>query len=140
MRLSDYKRIARQKEEYREAEEELRLAFAFGNAILRARLERGWSQAELAQRSGTKQANISRIEAGLANPTLNLVHRLCQVLDIEVQFSPRLKQPPSAYAIVGEPTRQSKNTSLQVTNWPQPRLLTGWGPSSSRTLVEEVQP
>jgi len=134
----EYKQIARQKTEYQKVVDELRLVFAFGDAVLSARLDRGWSQAELARRSGTKQANISRIEAGLANPTLNLVHRLCQVLEIGVHFSPRPERPPITYA--DEPTRQSKNASLLINNWPQPRQLADWETASRRTMVEEAQP
>lgn len=136
MKHSEYKRIANQKPGFQEAREELRLVFAFGDAVLNARIERGWSQAELARRGGTKQANISRIEAGLANPTLDLVHRLCRVLEIDVRFSAKPEGSPILYA--NEPARQSKNASRQVTNWPQPRQLTDWETAFSRTTIEEV--
>ena len=57
------------------------------NTVLKSRINKGFSQDELAERIGTKQANISRIEAGLANPTLNLIKRLIKVLDIDISFS-----------------------------------------------------
>ncbi len=56
--------------------------------MIRGRIQRGWSQSELARRVGTKQANISRIESALANPTLELVQRILRVLELEAHFLP----------------------------------------------------
>jgi transcriptional regulator with XRE-family HTH domain len=41
------------------------------------REHRGWSLAELAQRSGVSRAMISKIERAEASPTAELLHRLC---------------------------------------------------------------
>jgi len=84
MKHSDLLHELHQDSEYNQAMEELKLHFAVANAVLRARLQKGWSQAELADAIGTKQANISRIEAGLANPSLSFLQRLFQVLDLDL--------------------------------------------------------
>lgn len=91
MKHSDYKKQLEHNPEYLEAKAELELAFAFGDAVLRARLKKGWTQTELARRVGTKQANISRIEAGLANPTLELVQKVCNALEIRPEFQQKEK-------------------------------------------------
>ena len=52
--------------------------------VLRLRLARGWSQSELARRAGTAQTNISRIESGLANPTLGTIRNIARPLGVEV--------------------------------------------------------
>jgi transcriptional regulator with XRE-family HTH domain len=132
---SEYKKTLSENPEYQKVSDELKLLFAFGNAILSARLEHGWSQIELARRSGTKQANISRIEAGLANPTLDLVYRLCKVLEIDVNFYPK-SRCERTFKLVYEYLQmsklspiyfqQSENASIQVNNWPQPRQMTDW--------------
>jgi transcriptional regulator with XRE-family HTH domain len=44
--------------------------------VLEARLEAGWSQRELARRSGVPQAAISRIERGLVSPRAETLDRL----------------------------------------------------------------
>jgi ribosome-binding protein aMBF1 (putative translation factor) len=76
--------------------------------VLYARMAKGWSQSELARRVETKQANISRIEASLANPTFDLIRRLCDVLEIEVTFSgPSILDGTLAY-------KQSETTSGTV--------------------------
>ena len=95
MKYSDYKKQLEHDPEYLAAKEELRLAFDFGNAVLRARLKRGWSQTNLARQVGTKQANISRIEAGLANPTLELIRKVCKALDLEIEFYDTVKNKPA---------------------------------------------
>jgi transcriptional regulator with XRE-family HTH domain len=86
MKYSEYKKKLEQDPEYQAAEAELKLVFRLGNAVLRTRLKRGWTQSELARRVGTKQANISRIEAGLGNPTLELIRKVCEALGLDVHF------------------------------------------------------
>lgn len=86
MKHTDIKKQLEQNSEYQQAKAELELTFAFGDAVLHARLKKGWTQTELAKRVGTRQANISRIEAGLANPTLELIQKVCRVLDLKPDF------------------------------------------------------
>lgn len=50
----------------------------------RMRKVRGWSQRELAAKLGTGQANISELESGDANPTLETLGRLASVLETSV--------------------------------------------------------
>ncbi len=88
MKLSEYREKLAQNPEYVEVEKKLRTRFQLGNAVLRERIKRGWSQAELAEAVGTKQANISRMEAGLANPTLDLIQRICEVFELELKLIP----------------------------------------------------
>lgn len=89
MKLSEYREKLEQNPEFTEAEEKLKARFELGNAVLMGRMKRGWSQADLAAAVGTKQANISRIEAGLANPTLDLIQRLCEALGLELKLVER---------------------------------------------------
>jgi transcriptional regulator with XRE-family HTH domain len=84
----DYFRKLESDPEYQKAKAALKLHFALGDAVISARLQRNWTQSELARRVGTRQANISRIEAGLGNPTLKLIQKIIQVLSLEVSFTP----------------------------------------------------
>lgn len=96
---------------YQEAEEALKLHFALGDAVLIARMQRGWSQSELARRVGTKQANISRIEAGLGNPTLSLIHKLLKELDLDILITPL--QSSTSYKSISY-----ADQAIAVSNWP----------------------
>jgi len=49
------------------------LGGALGAVITELRVERQWSQSQLAQRSGYEASSISRIERGKTNPTMALV-------------------------------------------------------------------
>jgi transcriptional regulator with XRE-family HTH domain len=87
MDLLEYQQLINQNQEFRKAEHTLRLHFALADAILKAGLEKELSQSQLAQAIGTKQANISKIEAGLGNPTLAMVWKITNTLELEVSFS-----------------------------------------------------
>jgi len=85
--------------EYISGKEALRLHFALGEAVLRARMKRNWSQTELARLIGTKQANISRIESAMGNPTLELIKKIMDVLELEIIFAPRAETTTSVEVI-----------------------------------------
>lgn len=84
MRHEDFLKELRQDPEYVAAEEELRPLIEIANAVLRLRLAKGWSQSELARRAGTKQANISKLENGMANPTLSFLRKVAQALETDL--------------------------------------------------------
>ena len=48
--------------------------------ILELRLEKGYSQEELAKKAGTKQAVISRIENGESEPRLETINKIAKAL------------------------------------------------------------
>ena len=66
------------------AYEKRRVKIELGRTILDLRLARGWSQKELAERAGTKQAIISRLENGHLNPSLEMVQRVAKSLDMDL--------------------------------------------------------
>ena len=55
-----------------------------GRAVERARQERAWTQAELAEKVGTSQSAIHRIEKGQQNVSLSMVKRLSEVLGQQI--------------------------------------------------------
>ena len=101
MNFDDYYHQKMADPAFREATDRLQMQLDLGWAILMARLAKDWSQRELAERVGTRQANISRIECGVANPTLDLISRILRVLEISVTFTGPTPQPaePEGYAL-----------------------------------------
>lgn len=63
--------------------------FALINAIIEARNKKGITQKVLAQKMGTKQSVISRLESGNANPSFDFLKRLALALgtDIKIEFN-----------------------------------------------------
>lgn len=54
----------------------------FGRVLVAYRTEKNLDQAAMAERLGMSAANLSRIESGLANLTVEQLFYACQVLDI----------------------------------------------------------
>jgi transcriptional regulator with XRE-family HTH domain len=93
MKLEELRQQLQTNPDYNKALEDLQLKFDFGNAVLRARLNKNWSQAKLAEAVGTKQANISRIEAGMGNTTFSLAQKIINILDLGCHFFSIEPQP-----------------------------------------------
>lgn len=55
-----------------------------GRAVERARVEKGWTQAELSRRAGTSQSAIHRIEKGQQNVSLTMVKKLSEILGRQI--------------------------------------------------------
>ncbi|MCD7790708.1 MAG: helix-turn-helix domain-containing protein [Bacteroides thetaiotaomicron] len=60
-------------------------------AIIDARISQNLTQKELSRRTGINQADISKLERGTRNPTLGLLKRLADGLDmvLEIRFVPK---------------------------------------------------
>lgn len=64
-----------------------------GANIQRLRKEKGWSQEELADRTGLHRTYISSVERGRRNPTITVIEKFMIALECD------------ANAIVGAPTK-----------------------------------
>jgi transcriptional regulator with XRE-family HTH domain len=53
-------------------------------ALKRIRERRGWSQAELAERAGSHQVSIARLEVGVREPRIDLLEKLAKALKVPV--------------------------------------------------------
>ena len=71
--------------------EVLRPYYEVVSQIIKARGEQGLTQIALAERVGLQRSNISRLESGNYNPTIELLSRVANGLGMElhVEFRPR---------------------------------------------------
>ena len=85
MPWEEYEKILMKRPGFKEAQEETRLEYEIARALIKARLEKGLTQAEVARRMHTKQSVISRVENARTMPSLAFLKRLAQVLDASLQ-------------------------------------------------------
>lgn len=67
----------------------------FGEALRRTRLSRGWSQTQLAQQAGLRQATISQIENGHGATRIDTLCAVLAALDLELTMAPRSRSGPA---------------------------------------------
>ena len=94
----DYMSRRREDPEYCATERRMKPFLDIAKDVFLLRMERGWTQADLAKRVGTRQANISRLENGLANPTLQFLQKLSEALGTELVVHLG-RQPAESYYI-----------------------------------------
>jgi len=58
-------------------------AVLFGEALRRAREARGMNQTQLADAAGLSAVYVNILEHGANTPTLSVIFRLCEALDVE---------------------------------------------------------
>lgn len=76
--------------EFQKALEEFEPEFQIAKTMIEARIKKGLSQKELAERLDTKQSVISRVENAKTMPSLSFLKRVAQTLNItfQVQIKP----------------------------------------------------
>ena len=80
-----------QDEEFRKEYEAIQPEMGVIRAIVDARNSQNLTQKELAQRTGINHADISKIENGTRNPSLNLLKRLADGMGmvLKIEFVPK---------------------------------------------------
>ena len=78
-------------DEFRKEYEAIQPEMDVIRAIVDARASQNLTQKELAERTGINQANISKIENGTRNPSLNLLKRLADGMGmaLKIEFIPK---------------------------------------------------
>lgn len=94
--------------EYNKESRKHQFHYEFAKAVLHARLDRGLSQAKLADLVGTKQANISKIESGQSNITADLIGRISGELGLFIFFFNSEKVSQQIFSV--SPEREITNT------------------------------
>jgi predicted transcriptional regulator len=77
--------------EFKKEYEALETEFNIIQAIIDARKANNLTQKQLAERTGIDQADISKLETGNSNPTLQLLERLAEGMNmvLKLEFVPK---------------------------------------------------
>lgn len=80
-------------EEIRKEYENMQPEFDVIRAIVEARTSMNLTQQQLAERTGINQSDISKLENGTRNPSVNLLKRLAKGMDmmLKIEFVPKQK-------------------------------------------------
>ncbi len=73
-------------EEFKSEYEKLRPRYEIISQIIEARKEQHMTQSDLAKRLGTQKSNISRLESGNYNPSLDFLIRVARCLGKELKI------------------------------------------------------
>lgn len=89
--FDDFLESQLQDEEFRKEYESMQPEFDVIKAMVAARTSQNLTQKELAERTGIHQADISKLENGTRNPSLNLLKRLAEGMGmvLKVEFIPK---------------------------------------------------
>jgi len=99
-RWKDVKKEILSRPGVRKEYETLRPKYEAISAVIKARLEKGLTQKQLAKKAKTKQANISRFEGGRVTPSIPFLQKIAQALgmQLEIRFKPAV---PSYWDSIG---------------------------------------
>ncbi len=80
-------------EDFRKEYEAIQPEMNVIRAMVDARTSMNLTQKELAERTGINQADISKLENGTRNPSINLLKRLAEGMDMDlrIEFVPKKK-------------------------------------------------
>lgn len=67
--------------------EALEQEFAFASAVIGARVRAGLTQAQLAERMGTSQSAIARLESGTARPSVATLEKLAKATGSKLRIA-----------------------------------------------------
>lgn len=73
-------------EEFKIEYENLKARYEIISAIIKARIELNITQEELAKKTGTKKSNISRLESGNYNPSVDFLNKIAKGLGKELHL------------------------------------------------------
>ncbi len=78
-------------EDFRKEYENIQPEVDIIKAMVRVRKEQNMTQAELSARTGINQGDISRLERGTRNPSLNMLKKLADGLgmQLKIEFLPK---------------------------------------------------
>lgn len=88
--MSDYRKSLEKNlkdPEFKKEWDAFELEYQIQTELIRARTEINMTQAELAEKSGIRQSNISRIENGNALPRLDTLEALARAMGKQVRIS-----------------------------------------------------
>ena len=95
MMLDDFMKEQMKDPEFAKAYEEIQPEMSVIRALVEARTSQNLTQKELSERTGIAQTEISKLEKGTRNPSIKLLQRLADGMDmvLNISFTPKKSIP-----------------------------------------------
>jgi transcriptional regulator with XRE-family HTH domain len=95
-RISEMHKKWMKEPKYRKAYDALEEEFALASAVMEVRNRAGLTQEELAQKMGTTQPVVARLESGRSRPSMRTLARLADATGsrLHISFEPREAKRP----------------------------------------------
>lgn len=92
-KFDDFLEEQMQDQEFKKEYDDLQPEFDVIRAIVDARMSQNLTQKQLAEKTGINQADISKLENGTRNPSINLLKRLADGMGmgLKIEFVPKQK-------------------------------------------------
>ncbi len=87
VKFSEVKELLMKDEEFKAEYEKLKPRYEIISQIIRERAKQQITQDELALRVGTQKSNISRLESGTYNPSLDFLAKVAHSLGKEIRIT-----------------------------------------------------
>lgn len=96
MKLQEYKQNKMRDSEFVKAYEEVQPEMNIIRAIIDARIAKNMTQKDLSNKTGINQSEISKLENGTRNPSIKLLQRLAEGMDmvLDVSFKEKTLSKP----------------------------------------------
>jgi len=85
--FSEFKKKALRDPEIKAAYDDLEPEYKIIESVIRHRIEKNLTQKQLAEKMGTTQSAIARLESGNANPSLAFLKRMAAALNTKLEIS-----------------------------------------------------
>ena len=85
-KYNDFLKEQLQDEDFKKEYDDLQPEFDVIRAIVDTRVSLNLTQKQLAERTGINQADISKLENGTRNPSINLLQRLADGMDMALKI------------------------------------------------------
>ncbi|OAA90734.1 helix-turn-helix domain-containing protein [Clostridium ljungdahlii] len=89
VKFEDVEKMLMQDKNFKSEYEKLKPRYDLISQIIKARREQNITQQELANRTGTTKSNISRMESGNYNPSLDFICKLARGLGKDIHIDLR---------------------------------------------------
>ena len=107
MNWKEHKQLMMRDDAFRAEYDKLSTEHKVAAELIKLRLSRGMTQADLAKAVNTQQASIARMESGSSLPSLTMIKKIADALDADIEIQLRKRRHSDQTLSVADRQRHS---------------------------------